>query len=213
MLGQIENLGRTEAEAQEVIEKEVVEFVGTYEVFGLLCDVAVFIGRDELGRNRGFDDVEQGCFRCLIHTGEGNPLDEVLDQCLGNGAVDAIIGHVVGIVGAPSEGQFGEVACADDEAVALVGYIHENLGTLSGLTVLISHIVVVGVVTDVFEMLDASIFDADFLDGDIKRLHQRDGICVGTVCRTETRHCDTDDLFAWASEQVHRLDTYEQGES
>ena len=141
-----------------------------------MCDVAVFIGRDELGRNRGFDDVEQGCFRCLIHTGEGNPLDEVLDQCLGNGAVDAIIGHVVGIVGAPSEGQFGEVACADDEAVALVGYIHENLGTLPGLGVFVGAVVDFRVVADVGKVEVHRVFDIDdktAVTKDIERIELR----------------------------------------
>ena len=50
MLGQHEDLGWTEAQAQQVVEEEVVELVGTYEVFGLLGDVALGVGGCELGR-------------------------------------------------------------------------------------------------------------------------------------------------------------------
>ena len=52
---------RTIAEAQIMIEKEIVELVWPYEVFCLLTDVAVGIGRYKLWAYWGVDDVEERC--------------------------------------------------------------------------------------------------------------------------------------------------------
>ena len=45
MFGKIENLLRRETVADEVVDEEVVKLVRAYEVFGLLLDVALFVGR------------------------------------------------------------------------------------------------------------------------------------------------------------------------
>ena len=45
-------------------------------------------------------------------------------------------------------------------------------------------------------MLGYRLGDADFTDGDAETLHQRDGIVVGTVGGSESRHSDTDDALA-----------------
>ena len=74
-----------------MVEEEVVQFVWTYEIFGLLMNGAVSIGGDKLGRYRSIDNVEKSCFRSFIYACEGNPLDKVLDKCLGNGGIDTIV--------------------------------------------------------------------------------------------------------------------------
>ena len=48
MLGKQENFLRTETETQEVVEEEIMEFVRTHQIFGLLLDIAVLIGRNQL---------------------------------------------------------------------------------------------------------------------------------------------------------------------
>lgn len=58
-LGEKHNLGRMEAEAQEVVEEEVVELVGSYKVLGLLSYLSVVVGRCELRRDWCVDNVEQ----------------------------------------------------------------------------------------------------------------------------------------------------------
>ena len=136
----------------------------------------------------------------------------MLDKGLGNGAVHSIHGHVVGIVSTPSKGEFAEVASTNNKAVTLVGNVHQYLGALTCLTVLISHIVVVEVVANIEEVTDAGFLDADFLDGDVERLHQCHGIVVGAVGGAESWHRDADDLLARTLEQIHGLDTDEEGE-
>ena len=60
LLGEHVYLAWAETAAQDVVEEEVVQFVWSYEVFGLLCNVAVCICRNEFGRDWCIDDVEQG---------------------------------------------------------------------------------------------------------------------------------------------------------
>ena len=59
LLCEQEDLGRTEAEAHEIVEEEIVKLVGSDEVFGLLLDIAIGVGRGQLGRDGCVDDVEQ----------------------------------------------------------------------------------------------------------------------------------------------------------
>ena len=44
-LCQIVDFGRTEAEAEKLIEEKVMQFLGTLQILGLLFDVAMFVGR------------------------------------------------------------------------------------------------------------------------------------------------------------------------
>ena len=53
-----------------------------------------------------------------------------------------------------------------------------------------------GILTDVLKVLGYSLGDADFLNGNTKTLHQRDGIVVGSVCGSESRHSDTYDTLS-----------------
>ncbi len=58
---------RTETETQEVVEEEIVQLVWSYQVFRLLLDIAVFIGRNQLRTDRCVDDVAQGDAALLIY--------------------------------------------------------------------------------------------------------------------------------------------------
>ena len=40
---------------------------------------------------------------------------------------------MVSVVGAPTKGQFGQIAGADNKPSDLIGQIHQNLRTLTGL--------------------------------------------------------------------------------
>ncbi|MPN11571.1 hypothetical protein SDC9_158874 [bioreactor metagenome] len=48
---------------------------------------------------------------------------------------------------------------------------------------------------DVFEMLHTGIFDGDLMHGDTQRLHQLQGVIVGTVGSAESGHGNTHHLF------------------
>ena len=103
---------------------------------------------------------------------------------------------MVAVISCPTQSQFRQISCTDHQAVRLVGYIHQYLGSFTGLAVFISNIMYGNVVSDVFEMLKTSLFDTDFLYRYSQRIHEIESIVVGTVGRPETRHGDTLYLFA-----------------
>ena len=172
--GQHEDLLGAEAEAEEIVEEEVVELIGTHQVFRLLCDVALVVGRRQFGRDRCVDDiVEHLVGRASVLgkllgglVGVGHEGHEVADERLGNADVDSIHAHVVAIVGTPSEGQFAEVARADDQSAILVAQVHEDLRAFACLRVFVGCIVDGGVVADVGKMLCDGLGNADLMDRD-----------------------------------------------
>ena len=70
MTGQEENLRRLESVAQEVVEEEVVEFVGADKVFGLLLDIPFGVGGGEFWTDGRVDDVEQNGLSVSCKEGE-----------------------------------------------------------------------------------------------------------------------------------------------
>ena len=106
-----------------------MQLVGAYEVFGLLFDLSVLVGRYQLGRYRRVDDVEQRLGSHLT----GYIAHEVADEGLGHTGIHAVHRHVVAVIRGPAQSQFREVARAHDDGVLLVGHVHEYLRPLTGL--------------------------------------------------------------------------------
>ena len=70
----------------------------------------------------------------------------------------------------------------------------------------------VHVVFYILEMLDTCLSNTDFARGDAEVFHQGNGIVVGSVGSTKTRHGDAYDVSARTREFVHRANAYEEGE-
>ena len=118
---------------------------------------------------------------------------------------------MVAVVSGPSQSQFRQVARTDDECIHLVGIVHQDLSTFTGLTVFVGHVVVGHVVVDILEVLDAGILDADFVHGDSEGRHQVEGIVISTVGSAESRHGDAHDSLAGEAQLVEGLHAYQQG--
>ncbi len=73
---------------------------------------------------------------------------------------------MIAIVGGPAERQLRQVAGADDQATDLVRQIHENLGPLSGLGILIGDVMVLWVLTDIGKVLMDSGINTDCAETD-----------------------------------------------
>ena len=101
--GHKEELCRTIAEAKIVIEEEVVEFVRTHKVFGLLAYVAVFVGRNQFGAYWSVDNVKQRESRLGIDIVVGNVSHQMADERLGYARVYSIHRHVVAVVCGPAK--------------------------------------------------------------------------------------------------------------
>ena len=189
-----------------------MELVGANEVFCLLRDLALLIGGNEFGTDWRVDDVEEGFAAVFVDDVHRHPFNEMPDEGFGDAGVDAVHAHVVAVVGGPSEREFAQIARANDEAVHLVGCIHENLGALTGLPVFIDDVVVADVVAQVFEMLLTCFGDADFADGHAQALHEVDGVCVGAVGGAEAGHGDSDDASTVEPEAVEGMNADEEGQ-
>ena len=196
MLGKFHDLGRTETETEEIIEEEIVQLVWSHEVFGLLADIALFVGWNQFRTDGGFDDIGQYLTGLGIGKSGGKILDEIADKGLGNASVHTIHRHVVAVISGPAQGQFTHVASADNESAHLVGHIHKNLSALAGLSVLVGHIMLIHVMADIQEMLGDALGDADFAQGHSQPFHEHKGIVMGAVGGAESGHGDADDAAA-----------------
>ena len=168
-----------------------MQLVGTYQVFGLLLDITQFVGRNQLGRNRGIDDVEQRFGSHIL----SHITHQIANQRFGHTSIHTIHRHVVAIIGGPSQCQLRQVACTNHNRILLISHIHQYLGALAGLRVLVGDIVNAGVVLDIAEVLGNSSSNADFANGNTQRLHQFNGIVIGAIGSSETWHRDTDDAL------------------
>ena len=78
--------------------------------------------------------------------------DQMADQGLGNRPIDTIHGHVIAVIGSPSQRKLRHVTGSYYQTSHLIGNIHEDLGSFPGLAVFIGHIMPVHIMTDIFKM-------------------------------------------------------------
>ena len=119
---------------------------------------------------------------------------------------------MVTVVGAPAEGQFGQVSGADHNAVLLIGDVHENLGPLTRLGVLVGGIHHFRVVADVLEMLFHGGHYRNLTSGHTENLHQIHGVGFGAMCRAKTWHGDADDILSRESKLVEGHDRHQKSQ-
>src|SRR5439155_18142028 len=95
-----------EAEAQEVVEEEVVQLVGADDLLGLLRDLAAPPETEELRTDRRLEDAAEdgGNLGLVLEDLLGRPADELGDEGLRHARVDAVMRHVVAAVGREAEG-------------------------------------------------------------------------------------------------------------
>ena len=185
-----------------MVDEEVVQLIGAHEVLGLLLDGAVGLGGDELGADGGVHDIEQDITNLGLVVVHSLPLYEVTHESLGDTGIHAIHRHVVAIICSPSEGQLRKIARTDDDGVLTIGHIHEELGTLTRLTVLIGSVVHFDIVLDILEVLYAGLLDADLSLGDTQEAHEVERVLISAVGGAEAWHGDTDDARTGQAEAV-----------
>jgi hypothetical protein len=95
-------------------------------------------GRDQLGRDFRAEDRGQHAIGIGIElAGLDRPADQELDQRLRHAGIDRVMAHLIAdAIGAPAQSQFGQIASADHEAVALIGEAEEIIGAQARLHIL-----------------------------------------------------------------------------
>ena len=181
-----------------------MKFVGAYEVFCDLCDVALLICGKEFRADGRIDDIEERCCtnRVLLLDLLGQVAYQRADEGLRNGDVDGIHRHVVAIISRPSKCQFRQIAGTHHKTVGLIGNVHQNLRALSGLCVFISDIVHFCVVIYVRKMLHYGLSDIHFAHCDAKCLHQLNRIVVGASRCAESGHRYADYAATLYAEEI-----------
>ena len=210
MAGQEVDFGGGIVPADQMVEKEVVQNVGTNLVLGLLGDLPLGGGRQQLGRNRGGADILEDGRGLLAEFALGAPGDEIAHQGLRHAGVDPVHRHVIGVVGAPAESQFGQVAGAEHQPTDLIGHIHEDLGAFPRLGIFIGDIVQRLGVADVGEMTAHRAIDGNDPQLDAEEFGQAFGIPPGAGGGAETGQGQGDDPFAVEPETLEGLDRHQQ---
>ena len=167
-------------------------------------DLAVLC-RDELGTDRCVEDVVERTARRGVAARLGIVADDISDQRLGHGRVDAVHRHVIAVVGRPTQRNFGQVACADDYAAAHIGDVHQHLRALSRLRVLVRHVGQVDGVIDVRKMDLDRLAYLDLFEVCAQPLCERLGVGASTRRRTEARHRHRKHVFGRKPRYLRRV--------
>ena len=175
--GEKGDLAGREAVARRVVEIEVLQFVGTDDVFSALRGLA----RHEFGRNLRREYVVKHRDRVGAEARIARaPANEVLDERLGHGAVDVVMRHLVAdAIGAPAEREFRQIAGADHDGAMAVGEPEKERAARAGLHVFIGRVVDLlaarGRMIDIGKHPPAGVGNVDFLRRDAERAHQPPG--------------------------------------
>ena len=114
--------------------------------------------------------------------------NEAAYQRFRNGAVDRVHGHVVPIIGAPSQGNFRQVPCSHDQPPSFIGQIHQNLRAFAGLDVFISGGSFGRIVPDVGKVPETAFRDGDFPEFHAQKAAHGHGIVMRSVRGAEAGH-------------------------
>ena len=195
LVGKDANFLWTETMTKEIVKEEVVEFVWTHKVFGLLLYFSIFVCRDKFWTDWCVDDVVERLGRSFVEL-VGNSEYEMLDESLWHTCINTIHRHVVAIVSSPTQSKFREVASTNNHTTKLIAEVHKNLRTLTSLRILVGNIMNIRIVTNILEMLHYTLGNRNLIGCYSKRIHKVYSIIVSTVGSAEAWHRDTDDTLA-----------------
>ena len=188
---QMIDLGGGIGKAHHIIQEEIVEGIGTYQILRLL------ITGQQFRADGGIHNIQQillGRCKCL---GLSQIFHHTTDQRLGNGTVDGIHTHMVAIIGTPAQRQLTQVTGTHHDAANNGRIVHQDLGTLTGLGIFIHRITNRLIVADIRKMLPHSGGNVHFLDGNTQGLSQLMGIGSGTAGGTKARHDQGVDILGF----------------
>ena len=135
-----------------------MKLIRSYQILGLLSDFTIFWWQ-KLRADRSIQDIQKNLFQFLIPAGIRIITYQMTYQCFRDRSIHTIHGHVITIVGCPPQSQLGKISRSHKNSTFLVCRIHQDLGTLTCLTVLISHIVDVRIMSDIPEVYIYRLFN------------------------------------------------------
>ena len=119
---------------------------------------------------------------------------------------------MIAIIGSPPEGQFRQIASAEDQAAVLIGQIHQDLGTFPSLTIFIGHVQFLRVLADIREVLGYRGGDVHLAKRGAVSLGQALGVAFGTAGGAKAGHGYRQNIASWAAQLFHSPHRYQQCE-
>ena len=190
-----------------------MQLVRADKVLGLLRDAAVFVCREQLGADRRAEHVikrvcQSGLSVCLIAVGD--KAYKSANERLGNTAVDAVVGHVVAVVGCPAENRLGKVTRTDHKTVAAVGHVHEHLRALSCLAVFIYDVMIARIMSDILEVQSNRFADRNLTEIHAQLLAKYGRVILGSASRAESGHGNADQLVRRHTKRAEGIDRHQK---
>ena len=137
-----------------------MKLVRSDEIFCFLRNDTIF-RRQQFRADRRVEHIQKDIGKCFFPAGVRIILHQMAHQGFRYGRIDGIHRHMVAIVRCPAKCQLGKITRSDNHTAGLVGKIHQNLRSLTRLSVFIRHIVFLRILSDITEMKIDSLLDID----------------------------------------------------
>ena len=128
-----------------------MKLVRSDEIFCFLRNDTIF-RRQQFRADRRVEHIQKDIGKCFFPAGVRIILHQMAHQGFRYGRIDGIHRHMVAIVRCPAKCQLGKITSSNDHTAGLVGKIHQNLRSLTRLSVFIRHIVFLRILSDIAEM-------------------------------------------------------------
>ena len=119
---------------------------------------------------------------------------------------------MVSVVGGPTQSQLAEIAGTHHDAAKIIGQVHQHLGALPGLGVFKSHVVTVGIMSDILKMLGDGRADGNAAQAQTQLLAQDLRVVSGPAGGAEARHGDGHHALGPLAQQPHGLFGHQQSQ-
>ena len=184
-----------------------MQLIRPYQIFRLLRDSAVF-RRKKLWAHRRIENVVQNPRKHFIGTRVGIVANQMAHKRFGNRSIHRIHGHVVAIVSGPTQGKLGKITCTYDEAICLVGNVHQDLRALARLAVFVRHIMDRRIMIDIGKMLHYRLGNGNLFERGTQAFNHGNSIVVSAVGGAEARHGYRNDALTGQSKHVEGTRRY-----
>ncbi len=186
-----------------------MKLVRSHQILRFLRDRSIHRGK-QFRADRGIQYIHQHCPQFLFSAGVRIILYQMPYQRLRNSCIDSVHGHMIAVISRPPESQLRHIPGSHHKGTLLVGNVHQHLRALPRLSVLVSNVMLIHVLSDIFKMPGDRPFYIDLPQTGSQRLCHLACIFVSPVRRSEAGHCHRYDILPSDSQHIKSAHRYEQ---
>ena len=176
-----------------------MQFIRTYNVLCFLCNFPI-LRRQQLRAYRCVQYIIEHLCQFLLSAGVCIITYQMAYQSLWHRTVYRIHGHMISIVGCPSQCQLWHISGSYYKSTLFICHIHQYLCPFPCLRIFIGYIMVIFILSDISKMNLYRIYDGNLHKFRSQTANQIDRIVIGPVCGSESRHGNRCNLFSWNSQ-------------